>query len=68
MLYGPFENFGQIQAKLEGDKIEIISSGFERIPNVTKSLDEEKTAEVEKLIERLEEDEDVQNVYHTMIS
>ncbi len=68
MLYGPFENFGMIQAKLEGDKVEIISSGFERIPNVTKSLDEEKTAEVDKLIERLEEDDDVQNVYHTMIS
>ena len=68
MLYGPFENFGMIQAKLESDKIDIISSGFERIPNVTKSLDEEKTAEVDKLIERLEEDDDVQNVYHTMIS
>ena len=68
MLYGPFENFGMIQAKLEADKVEIISSGFERIPNVTKSLDEEKTAEVDKLIERLEEDDDVQNVYHTMIS
>ncbi len=68
MLYGPFENFGLIQSKLEADKVEIISSGFERIPNVTKSLDEAKTAEVDKLIERLEEDDDVQNVYHTMIS
>lgn len=39
---------------------------FERIPNDTKELTEEQIADVEKLIEKLEEDDDVQNVYHNM--
>ena len=43
-----------------------MSSGFERIPQVTKSITPEQTADVEKLLEKLEEDDDVQNVYHTM--
>jgi transcriptional/translational regulatory protein YebC/TACO1 len=66
MIYAPFESFGSIQAYLEENNIEIISSGFERIPQVTKKLTAEEAADVEKLLERLEEDDDVQNVYHTM--
>ncbi|QHI35993.1 putative transcriptional regulatory protein [Kordia antarctica] len=66
LLYGPFESFGNIQKELENRELEILSSGFERIPQVTNQLDEEKTADIEKLLEKLEEDEDVQNVYHTM--
>lgn len=65
-IYAPFQNFGSIQKELENREIEIISSGFERIPQVTKTLSEEHAADVEKLLERLEEDDDVQNVYHTM--
>ena len=66
LIYAPFESFGAIQAYLEENDIEILSSGFERIPQVTKKLDEEQAADVEKLLEKLEEDDDVQNVYHTM--
>jgi YebC/PmpR family DNA-binding regulatory protein len=66
MIYGKFENFGSLQKYLEEAEMEIISSGFERIPQNTKDLDEEQIADVEKLIEKLEEDEDVQNVYHNM--
>lgn len=66
MLYAPFEKFGAIQAALEERNLEILSSGFERIPQVTKSLNEEQVADVEKLLEKIEEDDDVQNVYHTM--
>ncbi|GLU45440.1 YebC/PmpR family DNA-binding transcriptional regulator [Allomuricauda sp. NBRC 101325] len=65
-IYAPFENFGGIQKELESREIEIISSGFERIPQVTKALNEEEIADVEKLLEKIEEDDDVQNVYHTM--
>ncbi|WP_375324027.1 YebC/PmpR family DNA-binding transcriptional regulator [Flagellimonas sp. GZD32] len=65
-IYAPFENFGAIQKELESREIEIISSGFERIPQVTKELSEEEVADVEKLLEKIEEDDDVQNVYHTM--
>nr|WP_292966430.1 YebC/PmpR family DNA-binding transcriptional regulator [Muricauda sp. UBA7809] len=65
-IYAPFENFGAIQKELESREIEIISSGFDRIPQVTKELSEEEAADVEKLLEKIEEDDDVQNVYHTM--
>jgi len=65
-IYAPFENFGSLQKELESRQIEIISSGFERIPQVTKELSEEEMADVEKLLEKIEEDDDVQNVYHTM--
>lgn len=67
LIYAPFESFGAIQKELENREVEILSSGFERIPQVTKKLDDEdQVAEVEKLLEKFEEDDDVQNVYHTM--
>ncbi len=66
LIYAPFESFGDIQSYLESNNIEILSSGFERIPQVTKRLTPEQAADVEKLLEKLEEDDDVQNVYHTM--
>jgi len=66
LIYAPFESFGAIQTELESRNIEILSSGFERIPQVTKSLSPEQVEDVEKLLEKIEEDDDVQNVYHTM--
>lgn len=66
IVYAPFEQFGSIQSYFEENNAEILSSGFERIPTTTKKLSEEEQADVEKLLERLEEDEDVQNVYHSM--
>jgi YebC/PmpR family DNA-binding regulatory protein len=67
MVYGTFADFGAIQKALEVDKgFEILSSGFERIPTQTKQLTPEQEADVEKLLEKFEEDEDVQNVYHNM--
>ena len=66
LLYAPFEYFGVIQKELEQREIAILSSGFDRIPTTTKSLASKQTEEVEKLLEKIEEDDDVQNVYHTM--
>ncbi|MFD0932204.1 YebC/PmpR family DNA-binding transcriptional regulator [Psychroflexus salinarum] len=66
MIYAPFQNFGDIQKFLEERNIEIASSGFDRIPQVTKTLPDEQKEDVEKLLEKIEEDDDVQNVYHTM--
>ena len=66
LIYAPFESFGAIQAELEQRNIEILSSGFERIPQTTKQLNAEQVQDVEKLLEKLEEDDDVQNVYHSM--
>lgn len=65
-MCAPFDSYGSIQKELEIRGIEIISSEFERIPQVSKTLDEEKTSEVEKLIEKIEEDDDVNAVYHNM--
>lgn len=67
VIYAPFNSFGDIQKELENREIEIISSGFERIPQVMKELTDDQKADVEKLLERLEEDEDVNNVFHNMV-
>lgn len=66
VMYAPFESFGAIQKELENRGLEILSSGFDRIPQITKELTEEQVADVEKLLEKIEEDDDVMNVYHTM--
>jgi YebC/PmpR family DNA-binding regulatory protein len=66
IIYAPFENFGAIQKELENRSIEILSSGFDRIPNTMKSLSPDQVEEVEKLLQKIEEDDDVQNVYHNM--
>ena len=66
LLYAPFESFGEVQKELENKNFEILSSGFERIPKTTKPLSRMAQKDVLQLIERLEEDDDVQNVYHTL--
>ena len=65
-IYGEFESFNAIQKYLEDNGFEIASAEFERIPNDTKEVTDEQRAQIEKLIERIEEDEDVQNVFHNM--
>lgn len=66
LIYGPFDSFGEIQKELESKKIEIISSGFDRIPNNLKEVSSEDRNENEKLLEMIENDDDVQNVFHNM--
>ena len=66
LLYASFDNFGRIQKELEDRSLEIISSGFDRIPHITHKLSPEQREEVLNLIEKIEEDEDVQNLYHTL--
>ena len=66
LIYGPFDSFGEIQKELESKKIEIISSGFDRIPNNLKEVSNEDRDENEKLLEKIENDDDVQNVFHNM--
>jgi YebC/PmpR family DNA-binding regulatory protein len=66
IIYAPFEQYGSIQSFFEDNNVEILSSGFERIPTTSTMLNEIQQADVNKLLERLEEDDDVQNVYHSM--
>ena len=67
IIYGEYTAFNSIQKYIEDNGYELISAEFVRIPNVElKELSAEDRVELDKLIERLEEDDDVQNVYHTM--
>lgn len=65
-VYGEFPAFGALQHYFEENGYEIVEADFERIPNDTKTLSEEQVAEVEKLIEKIEEDDDVVRVFHNM--
>ncbi|MEG1910730.1 MAG: YebC/PmpR family DNA-binding transcriptional regulator [Bacteroidales bacterium] len=66
MIYGPFESYGDIQKYIEENSFELISGRFERIPTDTKEVTAEQQVEIEKLLAKFDEDDDVQNVYHNM--
>ena len=66
-IYGSYESYGALQKFIEENGYELVSGGFERIPNVDlKEVTPEQRATLEKLIDLLEEDEDVTHVYTTM--
>lgn len=67
LLYGEFQSYSNIQKYLEENGFEIFSAEFERIPNDMKELNEEQKAQVMKLLDKIEDDEDVQNVFHNMV-
>jgi len=66
LLYGDFKSYSGIQSWLETNGFEIHAAEFERIPHETKVLSEEQRTQIEKLLEKFEDDEDVQNVFHNM--
>jgi YebC/PmpR family DNA-binding regulatory protein len=66
MIYGPFDAYGAIQKYIEDHHFELISGGFDRIPVETKEVTPEQHAEIEKMLVKFEEDEDVTSVYHNM--
>jgi len=66
LIYGEFTSYSDIQSYLEERGFEIHSAEFVRIPRETKTLNEEQRAQIEKLLEKFEEDDDVQNVFHNM--
>lgn len=65
-LYGDPKSFALIQKYLEENGFEVKGAEFTRIPNDEKDLTPEQRATIDKMVERLEEDEDVQNVYTNM--
>ena len=66
-IYGTYDSYGALQKYIEENGYELISGGFERIPNVDlKEVTPEQRATLEKLIDLLEDDEDVTHVYTTM--
>ena len=65
-LYTAMEDFGAMVKKLEDMKLEVENAELQRIPNTTKALDEESIKKVMKIVDLLEDDDDVQAVYHDM--
>ncbi|MDE5875132.1 MAG: YebC/PmpR family DNA-binding transcriptional regulator [Muribaculaceae bacterium] len=66
LIYGAFDQFANLQNFLEENGLEILSAEFERIPNDYKEVTPEQREAIEKLLEKFEDDEDVQNVFHNM--
>ncbi|MBP6827788.1 MAG: YebC/PmpR family DNA-binding transcriptional regulator, partial [Saprospiraceae bacterium] len=66
VLYTGFNDFGTMQKALEDRNMEVTSAAIEWIPTSTKKLGDTEVEQVIKLIDRLEEDDDVLNVFHTM--
>ena len=68
VIYAEFSSYGTLQKYLEDKGFEVASCEFERIPLDTKELTSEQTEEIEKLLSKFDEDEDVQNVFHNIKS
>lgn len=66
MITTAFEDFGTLSHKLDELGIEAKSAELQRIPNMTKEVSEDQFKANMKMLERFEEDDDVQNVYHNM--
>lgn len=66
LIYCSFSAFGEVQKYLESKHIEVKSAALQRVPLTTVELSEEHRKEVMKLVNFLEEDDDVQNVYHNI--
>jgi YebC/PmpR family DNA-binding regulatory protein len=68
LLYSSFKQFGDLQKALEAKAVEVKSATAQRIPSTYVKVTPEQEAEIQKLIDRLEEDDDVQSVFHNMQS
>ena len=66
IISAPFEENAGIQNYLESNGFEVKSTDFVRVPNDVKEVTPEQRAQIEKLLEKFEEDDDVQNVFHNM--
>lgn len=66
LVIGDFQSFGPIQKFLEDNHFEIKHFRFDRIPNEMMNLSDDERKEVEILLDKINEDEDVTNVYHNM--
>jgi len=62
----PFVEFGNMNKALDDRKIEVITAELTRIPTTTVELSEQHAEDVLKLVDNLEQDDDVQKVYHNL--
>jgi transcriptional/translational regulatory protein YebC/TACO1 len=66
VIYTAFADFGKMQKALEERNVQTTKTGLERIPNAFSEVTEEQVDEILELVERIEEDDDVQAVYHNL--
>ena len=66
VVYCDYKDFNNMQLKIESLNIEIIRSELQRIPNATKKINADQAKKILKLLDLLEENEDVQQVFHNM--
>ena len=65
-IYGEPTSFSEIQKYLEGNGFEVTGAEFTRIPNDLKEVTQEQRETIEKMVDLLEDDDDVQSVYTNM--
>ena len=63
VLYANYKDFGEISSALKNLNIEVLQSSLQYIPTTPIDLDDNQMAELEKLLDKIEDDDDVQNVY-----
>ena len=66
IVYTSFDDFGNMQSHLDALNIEVANAELQRVPNNTTELDVENSRKVLRLIDKMEEDEDVNCVYHNL--
>ncbi len=62
-LYADYTNFGKMSSALEAKGIEVAKANLQRIPNAPVEFSEEQLEEIEKMLDKMEEDDDVQQVF-----
>ena len=65
-LYADFTNYGQLHHAIEDQKLEIIKSNLQRFANNPMHFTDEQKVDIEKMLDKIEEDDDVQAVYTNM--
>jgi YebC/PmpR family DNA-binding regulatory protein len=68
LIYTSFQEYGKMLKYFEEKGIEVKSSELQYLPTTTKELSEEQVKEVKELIDKIEEDDDVQSIFHNMVS
>ncbi len=66
LLYSSFQDYGELQKALEAHNVEVLSAAPQRIPLSTVTVTPAQEEEIQKIIEKLDDDDDVQNVFHNM--
>jgi transcriptional/translational regulatory protein YebC/TACO1 len=67
LIYTSFQDYGKMLKYFDEKGIEVINSELQYLPSTTKELSEDQAKEVKELLDKIEEDDDVQSVFHNMV-